>query len=40
MKMMAVPEAARERRTSKSPVASCGVRTAVGSSRMRIFEPR
>jgi hypothetical protein len=40
MKMMDLPSALRELTISKSSLDSCGVSTAVGSSRMRISAPR
>ena len=40
MKMIDLPSACSERMIANSSPASCGVSTAVGSSRMRISAPR
>ena len=40
MKMTVVPSVLSSRRESKSSSTSCGTRTAVGSSRIRILAPR
>ena len=40
MSRMVLPSARKRRKLSKRPFVSCGVRTAVGSSRMRMFASR